>query len=124
MITDGSAPVVTSATLDITPSVNTNPVANDDIAATAEDTALVLPVGTLLANDTDVNGDTLTVLSVQGAVNGIVSLAAGNVTFTPMANYFGPASFTYTVATATAAPPPPRSTSPSLRSTMPPPPRR
>ena len=97
-ITDGSAPVVASATLDITPSVNSNPVANDDIAATVEDTALVIPVGTLLANDTDVDGDTLTVLSVQGAVNGTVSLAAGNVTFTPTANYFGPASFTYTVS--------------------------
>ena len=90
--------MVTSATLDITPSGNSNPVANDDIAATAEDTALVIAVGTLLANDSDVDGDPLTVIGVQAAVNGTVSLAAGIITFTPTANYFGPASFTYTIS--------------------------
>ncbi|MEN0039464.1 MAG: Ig-like domain-containing protein [Cellvibrio sp.] len=65
--------------------------------ALAEDTSLSIPVSSLLANDTDADGDTLTVTSVQGAVNGSVSLVGGNVIFTPAANYAGPASFTYTI---------------------------
>ena len=45
-----------------------------------------------------VYGDTLTVHSVGGATNGAVVLNTnGTVTFTPTANYNGPASFTYQV---------------------------
>ena len=54
-----------------------------------------------MGNDTDpdkVYGDTLTVHSVSGATNGAVVLNTnGTVTFTPTANYQGPASFTYQV---------------------------
>jgi hypothetical protein len=46
------------------------------------------------ANDTDVDGDTLSVASVQ-AQWAAVSLQGGNVVFTPTA--FGPASFTYII---------------------------
>ena len=81
---------------DVTP-VNDAPVAAVDTASTNEDTALTLAPATLLANDSDVDGDTLTIASVQGAVNGTVALVGGNVVFTPAANYNGPASFTYTV---------------------------
>lgn len=63
-----------------------------------EDTPLSLSVTSLLGNDTDADGDTLTIQSVQGAVNGTVSLVAGSVIFTPAANYSGPASFTYTIS--------------------------
>ncbi|QTN21344.1 tandem-95 repeat protein [Rhizobacter sp. AJA081-3] len=81
---------------DVTP-VNDAPVAAIDTASTNEDTALTLTPATLLANDSDVDGDTLFITSVQGAVNGSVALVGGNVVFTPAANYNGPASFTYTV---------------------------
>jgi len=77
---------------------NDGPVANGDGYATAEDVALSITASSLLANDTDLDGDALTVTSVQGAVNGTVSLVGGNVVFTPAANYSGPASFTYTVS--------------------------
>ena len=63
-----------------------------------EDTPATIPVASLLVNDTDADGDTLTITSVQGAVNGTVSLVGGNIIFTPAANYAGPASFTYTVS--------------------------
>jgi hypothetical protein len=56
----------------------------------------------LLANDTDVDGDTLTVASVQGTMGGTVALMGGNVVFTPTAN-FSEASFTYTVVAMAAA---------------------
>ncbi|MBD3841091.1 MAG: DVUA0089 family protein, partial [Campylobacterales bacterium] len=66
---------------------------------TDEDTSTIIPASTLLANDTDADGDTLTISSVQDATHGTVSLDAdGNVVFTPEANYTGEATFTYTVS--------------------------
>ncbi|WP_395347357.1 Ig-like domain-containing protein [Variovorax sp. UC122_21] len=78
--------------------VNDTPVASNDTLAATEDTPLTIPAATLLGNDTDADGDTLTITSVQGAVNGTVSLVGGNVVFTPAANFNGAASFTYTVS--------------------------
>ncbi|WP_395347358.1 Ig-like domain-containing protein [Variovorax sp. UC122_21] len=78
--------------------VNDAPVANPETIGAVEDTPLTIPVGTLLANDTDVDGNPLTITSVQDATNGTVSLVGGNVVFTPAANYNGPASFSYTVS--------------------------
>ncbi|MGF1767303.1 tandem-95 repeat protein [Enterovibrio makurazakiensis] len=66
---------------------------------TDEDTALVINVSDLLLNDTDLEGDTLTVVSVQAPENGTVTLNGdGTITFTPTADYSGPASFTYTIS--------------------------
>src|SRR5262249_12315191 len=77
--------------------VNDAPVAANDTVAATEDTPLVIAPATLLGNDSDVDGNALTILSVQGATHGTVGLSNGNVVFTPAANYNGPASFTYTV---------------------------
>jgi len=78
--------------------VNDAPDAVNDTRSTNEDTPLVIAAASLLTNDTDIDGDTLNVTSVGSAVNGSVSLAGGNITFTPSANYNGPASFTYTIS--------------------------
>ncbi len=79
--------------------VNDNPISNNDTLTTAEDTVLTIAPATLLANDTDVDGNPLSITSVQGAVNGAVALVGGNVVFTPNANYNGTgAFFTYTVS--------------------------
>jgi hypothetical protein len=72
-----------------------------DTASTAEDTALVLPASTLLANDTDLEAQQLTLTSVRSAVRGTVTLAGNAVTFQPESNYVGPASFGYTVSDGT-----------------------
>ncbi|MFT3956297.1 MAG: Ig-like domain-containing protein [Piscinibacter sp.] len=78
---------------------NDAPVAVGDIVGPVnEDNALTIAPATLLGNDSDPDGDTLSITSVQGAVNGTVALVGGNVVFTPAANYNGPASFTYTVS--------------------------
>ncbi|MCI0430596.1 MAG: Ig-like domain-containing protein, partial [Rhodospirillales bacterium] len=77
---------------------NDAPVAANDTVTTAEDTPITIAAATLLANDTDVEGDTLTITSVQGAVNGSAALVGGNIVFTPAANYNGPASFSYTAS--------------------------
>ena len=85
------------ATVNLT--VNAMPVGADDTGfATDEDQAVTISAAALLANDSDVDGDVLSLVSVQDAVNGSVALDEfGDVVFTPAADYSGPASFTYTV---------------------------
>ncbi|MGE9761616.1 retention module-containing protein [Pseudomonas sp. PDM20] len=65
---------------------------------TNEDTALTIAPQTLLGNDSDVDGDSLTIVSVQNAVNGSVKLEGGNVVFTPAKDVNGSGSFTYTIS--------------------------
>jgi len=84
-VTDGNGGTATATVNVNVTAVNDVPVVADDTATTVEDTALTIPVGTLLSNDSDADGDTLTIASVQGAVNGTVALVGGNVVFTPAA---------------------------------------
>ena len=51
----------------------------------------------LLLNDTDPNGDPLSVVAVGSQLGGTVSLASNAVTFTPTPGYIGAASFTYQI---------------------------
>jgi VCBS repeat-containing protein len=76
---------------------NDGPVAVNDSATIVQDNTLTMTPDQLLANDTDIDGDALSISSVQGAVNGSVNLVGGNAVFTPTAGYCGPASFAYTV---------------------------
>ncbi len=76
------------------------PVANNDTGlTTTENTALVIPASTLLANDTDPNGQTLTITGVSAPSNGtaVFNAAANTITYTPNAGYTGPGGFTYTI---------------------------
>jgi len=83
--------------------VNDPPAAANDAKSTDEDTALTFAASDLTANDSagpaNENGQSLTVTSVvpDGNTHGSVSIAAGQITYTPAANYNGPASFTYNV---------------------------
>ncbi|WP_297577482.1 retention module-containing protein, partial [uncultured Deefgea sp.] len=82
---------------DTSQSINGSNAADDGLTV-PEDGVLQIPSSRLLQNDSDPDGDTLTIISVQNAVNGTVTLVNGNVVFTPNPNYNGPASFTYTVS--------------------------
>ncbi len=80
---------------------NQPPVANNDSGfSTTANTAVSIAAAALLANDTDPDGDALSVTGVSNATNGTVSLntQTSTITFTPAANYTGPAGFTYTIA--------------------------
>jgi Bacterial Ig domain/Cadherin-like domain/Haemolysin-type calcium binding protein related domain/RTX calcium-binding nonapeptide repeat (4 copies) len=67
-----------------------------------EDGTFILRQSVLLANDAD--GDQLRISQALGAQNGIVSLASnGDITFTPVANYNGTASFRYIANTPEGA---------------------
>lgn len=75
---------------------NTAPTAMDDSASTDEDTAVVIDV---LSNDSDSDGDALTVESVTDPANGTANINAdGTVTYTPSGDYNGSDSFVYTVS--------------------------
>ncbi|HTO46651.1 MAG TPA: tandem-95 repeat protein, partial [Burkholderiales bacterium] len=100
-ITDGSASVAGSATLDITP-VDDLPVANNDVYATNEDTPLVIGAGAgVLANDSGL-GDGPINVTIAGAPAGgtVVVNSDGSFTFNPTADFNGVASFTYQIADA------------------------
>ena len=75
--------------------VNDNPVANDDGASTDADTAVVIDV---LANDSDVELDTLTITSVTLGSNGNTVNHGTDVTYTPHSGFVGEDSFTYTIS--------------------------
>lgn len=94
-INDGNGNTDT-ATVSLTiDAVNDNPVAVDDTSVTNEDNAVVI---NLLSNDTDVDGDALTIDSVSQPANGnVVSNGDGTVTYTPASGFFGVDSFSYTV---------------------------
>ncbi|MFT5001687.1 MAG: hypothetical protein ACI952_000001, partial [Flavobacteriales bacterium] len=65
--------------------------------------AFTVDVDILLANDTDTEGDTLSVVSVENASNGAsVSLLDGIVTLTPVAGFSGIVTFDYTISDGTA----------------------
>ncbi len=81
--------------------VNTAPSAvNDNGFITSQNTALTIGTSLVLANDSDPDGDTLTVTGANGALNGTVSFngQTNAFTFTPTAGYTGTASFSYSIA--------------------------
>ena len=94
-----------AATVTVTvTAVNDAPVAVDDTATTAEDTAVTIAAAALLGNDTDLDGDALTIASVTSGAGGTAVLNAdGTVTFTPALNFTGAASFSYTATDGTLA---------------------
>ena len=75
-------------------STNDNPVAVDDHATTAEDTPIAIPV---LNNDSDVDGDPLTIVAVTPPFSGTAVISGNNITYTPDANTFGLDNFSYTI---------------------------
>ncbi len=87
-----------TVTVTVTPAPNQPPVAVDHAYSTPKDTPLPLTSAQLLDQSTDLDGDTLTVISVQDPVNGTVQMTGGNVTFTPTPGFVGTASFTYTIS--------------------------
>src|SRR5439155_1144040 len=83
--------VSTAATVTITVTpVNDPPVANAQSVTTAEDTA-----APIVLTGSDVDGDALTFTIATQPAHGTLTGTAPNVTYTPVANYNGPDSFTF-----------------------------
>ncbi len=73
---------------------NDPPTAVNDTGITNEDTPLLLDV---LTNDTDPDGDTLSLSAVGPAGNGQTALSGSTVSYTPTLNFNGIDVFTYTI---------------------------
>ncbi|MCB2079363.1 MAG: tandem-95 repeat protein [Novosphingobium sp.] len=78
--------------------VNDAPVATDDTATGTGGLPGLITAAHLLSNDTDVDGDVLTVSAVSGASHGTATLTGDTVTFTPDAGFAGTAGFDYQVS--------------------------
>ncbi|MBH0060067.1 tandem-95 repeat protein [Pseudoalteromonas sp. NZS71] len=74
--------------------VNTFPEANDDQYTLDEDSSASLL--DVLANDTDEDGDTISISNVENVV-GEATIVAGKIEFTPPANFSGEIVLTYTI---------------------------
>jgi VCBS repeat-containing protein len=86
---------VATVTITITPVIDP-PIAVNDSYSTNEDTTLTVAAPGVLANDVDVDGDTLAAIVVSSPIHGTLTLNPnGSLIYTPAANYNGPDSFTY-----------------------------
>jgi len=95
-ISDGNGGTDTATVTVTVTNVNDAPKANNDLATVNEDS--VNNTINVLANDTDLDGDTLVVTGVTEASNGTVTFTASAASYTPDANYTGTDSFTYTIS--------------------------
>ncbi|HHX8295256.1 TPA: tandem-95 repeat protein, partial [Vibrio diabolicus] len=94
IVTSGGVSESTTVNVDVTP-VNDAPMAKDDTATTQEDTAVTIDV---LPNDTDVDGDKLSIESASvPKEQGTVEVVNGKLVFTPAENFNGDAEITYTI---------------------------
>ena len=79
--------------------VNQPPVAGADTLVTTVNTARPVTEATLLANDSDPDGGTLSVTGVGQSTNGaVVTRSAGVVTYTPVPGFTGVDQFTYNLS--------------------------
>ncbi|MEM6314804.1 MAG: tandem-95 repeat protein, partial [Planctomycetota bacterium] len=95
-VTDGDGGFDT-ATVNVTiDPVDDDPIANDDTATTAEATPVII---NLLANDEELDGETLTIIDLEDPANGtVIDNGNGTVTYTPDVGFSGDEAFDYTIS--------------------------
>src|SRR5207247_2021246 len=83
-----------TVTVQVNAVTNSPPVATNDSASTNKNTAATIIV---LANDTDANGDALTVANLTRPTSGatVILNSNGTVTYTPKTGFVGTDTFTY-----------------------------
>jgi uncharacterized repeat protein (TIGR01451 family) len=92
----GAASTPATVTIPVTAPPNTSPTATNDSGFTNPGVPVNIDV---LDNDTDANGDTLTVTSFTQPANGTVSCTpAGACTYTPNPGFTGTDTYTYTIS--------------------------
>lgn len=101
-VSDGNEKRATALVSMTVTSVNDSPVAGNDILATPQDTAAT--TADVLANDSDADGDPLTIVGFTEPMFGSVeNNGDGTFTYTPLAGYHGADVFEYTVGDETGA---------------------
>jgi hypothetical protein len=86
-----------TVTVDVT-SIEDLPVAVDD-AITVDVNSATTPIA-VLANDSDDDGDSISIASVQGLdpTKGTAEVNGSNIDFTPATDFYGTVTFTYTIS--------------------------
>ncbi|MGJ5631155.1 beta strand repeat-containing protein [Nostoc sp. CALU 1950] len=100
LVNDGTANSTTvTRNINIT-AVNDAPVAVNDSITTNKNTPIIISGTTLLGNDTDVDvSDVLNITDfTQPSQGSLVNNNNGTYTYTPVDNYYGSDSFTYTIS--------------------------
>ncbi|MEZ4884217.1 MAG: Ig-like domain-containing protein [Chitinophagales bacterium] len=75
-------------------SVNKPPIANNDFAVTTENMAIPIAV---LVNDSDPDGDPITITEFTQGANGTVKIDGNTLVYTPNTDFVGEDTFTYTI---------------------------
>ena len=102
---DGNGGVAQAlVTITVNP-INDAPVTSDVVLnAQADSAGLIIDDSTLLANDTDADGDALALIGLTQPSNGFVSLNPdGTIVYIPTTGFVGLDSFTYTVSDPSGA---------------------
>jgi hypothetical protein len=93
----GAKSALVTQTITVT-NVNDAPVAIDDGTATLQDATVTISV---LENDTDADGDTLTIYDITQGISGtVVNNGDGTVTYSPTVSFNGADLFTYAISDA------------------------
>ncbi|MCJ7604310.1 MAG: Ig-like domain-containing protein, partial [Desulfobulbaceae bacterium] len=92
-VSDGFVTKSATVNITITP-VNDAPTAMNDAAATTSGVSVTINV---LQNDSDIDGDRLSLLQVQAAAHGTTSISGSGIVYTSQASFSGNDTFTYTV---------------------------
>jgi hypothetical protein len=94
-VSDGNGGFSTAiVTVTVAAGPNRPPVANDDTKTTDEDAAVTIPI---LANDSDPDGDAVTVSAVNQGAHGSVTKTATSITYAPAKDWSGIDSFSYSI---------------------------
>ncbi|MFI5932569.1 beta strand repeat-containing protein [Actinoplanes sp. NPDC051494] len=92
-ISDGKPGGTAGATVTLAV-VNSAPMAQPDAAVTPTSTPVTIAV---LTNDTDPNGDLLSVIGTTAPGHGTVTVSGGSLLYTPALGFAGTDTFTYTI---------------------------
>ncbi len=92
---DDSAPATVTILVDANANANQSPLAANDSVNGAPGVAVTIAV---LANDSDPDGDALTVTLLTLPANGTATVSGGQIIYTPNAGFSGTDSFTYRVS--------------------------
>ena len=97
IVSDGTEEATATVTVTVS---NDAPIANDDAVSTETGVVVLIDV---LANDSDPNGDELSLISVGSAAGGTTSLSGDQVRYEPSAGFIGVDTFSYTIQDAGGA---------------------
>lgn len=94
-VSDGNGGTASAQVLVTIRAVNDNPVARDDSVSTTEDRAVIINV---LANDSDIDGDSLRIVSTSSSNGSVENIEGERLRYTPSLDFSGLVSIHYTIS--------------------------